>query len=412
MTSKLIRLEATNFKRLRAVEIRPSESGVTVVAGNNAQGKSSVLDAIQAALGGGHAAPTKPVRDGEKKALVVCELDDLTIRRSFTTNKGGGTLTVTATDGAKLRTPQKVLDRLYSSLSFDPLAFTRMGPTDQANEVQRIAGIDVDDLRKLHAEQYAARRAERQDVKRLEAKLAEMPHHDDAPDEEVSLEDLELEQAAAVKAHGERIVAQGEVDRLRKDYDEICERIAGLVDERERIRDAGREAKERLDAMPDVDRDAIAERIADAASINQKVRDNLARAGALGELDGHRANAATHDDQLKQLKQQIDDAIAAADLPVDGLAFTEDGVTLDGVPFAQASQAEQLRASVAMGIAANPELKLLLIRDGSLLDDAHLKLVAELAEAHGMQILIERVGTDDPAAVIIEDGSIVDGGAE
>lgn len=63
--SKLISLEAENFKRLKAVRIEPNGNGITVISGNNANGKSSVLDAIQAAIGGKRATPEKPIRDGQ-----------------------------------------------------------------------------------------------------------------------------------------------------------------------------------------------------------------------------------------------------------------------------------------------------------------------------------------------------------
>lgn len=51
---KIIRLDAANVKRLKAVEITP-DGTLQVVTGANGAGKSSVLDAIWLALGGGPA---------------------------------------------------------------------------------------------------------------------------------------------------------------------------------------------------------------------------------------------------------------------------------------------------------------------------------------------------------------------
>ena len=48
---QIIRLEADSFKRLRAVDITP-RGDMVMITGRNAQGKSSVLDSIQAALAG------------------------------------------------------------------------------------------------------------------------------------------------------------------------------------------------------------------------------------------------------------------------------------------------------------------------------------------------------------------------
>ena len=77
---KIIKLTASNVKRLRAVEITP-DGTLQVVTGRNGQGKTSVLDAIWLALGGGSAAreTVRPVRDGEDKASVTLDLGDLTV---------------------------------------------------------------------------------------------------------------------------------------------------------------------------------------------------------------------------------------------------------------------------------------------------------------------------------------------
>jgi hypothetical protein len=65
-----------------------------------------------------------------------------------------------------------------------------------------------------------------------------------------------------------------------------------------------------------------------------------------------------------------------------------------------------IKISVAIGFALNPKLKILLIRDGSLLDDDNMKVVAEMAAAAGAQIWMERVGTDEHTSVVIEDGHV------
>ena len=102
-------------------------------------------------------------------------------------------------------------------------------------------------------------------------------------------------------------------------------------------------------------------------------------------------------------------AIENAALPVAGLTFADDvGVKFGGVPFSQLSGAERLKVSLAMGIALNPSLRVLLIRDGSLLDEDNLKVVAEMAERHDMQVWIERVGKGEECSVVLEDGCVVE----
>ena len=58
MSIKINRLEAENIKRVKAVMIEPTADGLTVIGGNNRQGKSSVLDAIMWALGGNKYRPS------------------------------------------------------------------------------------------------------------------------------------------------------------------------------------------------------------------------------------------------------------------------------------------------------------------------------------------------------------------
>ncbi len=80
---KIVSLEVDNVKRLHAVHIKP-DGGMVIIGGKNGAGKSSVLDAIEMALGGKKSIPRRPVRDGEESAHVVCDLGSLIVRRHFT----------------------------------------------------------------------------------------------------------------------------------------------------------------------------------------------------------------------------------------------------------------------------------------------------------------------------------------
>ena len=63
MSVTVTELRAENFKRVKAVQLTPAPSGLTVLGGNNNQGKTSVLDAIAWALGGDRFRPSNPKRD-------------------------------------------------------------------------------------------------------------------------------------------------------------------------------------------------------------------------------------------------------------------------------------------------------------------------------------------------------------
>ena len=112
----------------------------------------------------------------------------------------------------------------------------------------------------------------------------------------------------------------------------------------------------------------------------------------------HRSVEKARKDRVKAMK--------AAKWPVEGLSSNSSGVTYNDLPFEQCSSAEQLRLSCLIGSAANPELKLMFIRDGSLLDPNSLKEVEKIAINTGTQIWIERVSQGSECSIIIEDGHV------
>ena len=141
MTMKIVSLETENVKRLKAVRIEP-DGTMVVIGGRNAQGKSSVLDSIEMALGGKESAPREPIRRGEKSARVVLQLDGeygLKIVRKFT--EKGSTLSIETADGMKPKSPQGLLDQLCNRIAFDPLQFVRQKPADQAATLRKLVGL-------------------------------------------------------------------------------------------------------------------------------------------------------------------------------------------------------------------------------------------------------------------------------
>ncbi len=99
-------------------------------------------------------------------------------------------------------------------------------------------------------------------------------------------------------------------------------------------------------------------------------------------------------------------AISAAKMPVPGLEFGEGEILLNGLPFDQGSDAERLRTSIAIAMAANPKLRVIRVRDGSLLDDDAMKLLGEMAETSDMQVWVEVIQTGSEVAVVMEDGMV------
>lgn len=400
---KIIRLDAANVKRLKAVEITP-DGTLQVVTGANGAGKSSVLDAIWLALGGGPASrqTDMPVRKGEKKAHVTLDLGDLVVTRSW--SGGKSTLTVMGKDGGLHKSPQALLDSLVGRLSFDPLAFTMLKPAEQRDALLGLVDLPFNpaDLDRHRAARYEERTAANRTVKQLEAEVAAIPAPDPAtPDEEVSASVL-IDQIAAgedAARHERRLLdAIDAADRAVEDARAVLAKAeADLA-----------KATAALDALPDpVDTEPLRAQLAAVEETNMAVRAKKQRQLLVDKLDSARETADALTAQIAQIDAEKAAGLASAKFPVDGLGFDEDGVTYQGVPFSQASSAEQIRVSLAMAMATNPELRVIRILDGSLLDDTNLALITDMATEHDYQVWIERVGTTaDGTAVLIEDGQV------
>lgn len=155
-----------------------------------------------------------------------------------------------------------------------------------------------------------------------------------------------------------------------------------------------------------IDTEALAARIATARWTNAAIRARDEKAKHAAEADRLEAEAKALTDAMLAREKTKADAIAKAELPVEGLGFGDGVVTIDGLPFDQASDAQQLRTSIAIAIATAGKLRVIRVRDGSLLDDDGMKLLAEMADKADMQIWIESVQHGDKVGFVLEDGHL------
>lgn len=392
---KIIQLTASNVKRLKAVDITP-DGTLQVVGGRNAQGKSSVLDSIWLALGGGKAGKetSVPIRDGEEKASVTLDLGELVVTRTWTAT--GTKLQVQNADGANYKSPQGMLDALVGQLSFDPLAFTRLSARDQRDALLALVDLDVDlDALAADRQHMYDRRAE---LGRQGKQIGEVSVDSSLPVEETSFRELATELQRA-QAHNRDIeVAQDSRTRLT---DRIAQLESDLASAKSDLANVEKDA-----AQEPIDTAEINARLESIEDTNAKIRTNNQAKERAAEKDRLRSDYTSLTQQIEALDKQKADALSAAKFPVDGLAFDEQGVTYQGVPFSQASSAEQIKVSLGMGMALNPKLRVLVIKDGSLLDDEAMAAIRDVVEEQDFQLWIERVGDADQGAVVLEDGEV------
>jgi DNA repair exonuclease SbcCD ATPase subunit len=401
---KIIRLEAENFKKLKAVRIEPDGSTV-IVGGGNGAGKTSALDAIRAAIGGKKACPPEPVRRGSKKSQIVLESEDFVVKRTF--SKKGTAIEVKSKEGGVFPSPQAMLDKLVGSLSFDPLEFSRMKPKEQADVVRTLVGLDFTALEKKRAIAYTERTDINRELKKEKARLESLPEAK-APEKEVSVAELmkELRRREDINFSNDNL--RSTLKKIRADYKDIVLQIGDLEEQRISLHQQGKSLKEKVDCLDDAGVDEIRQQIETAEETNALVRQAREHESAQAVVAALERRSDELTGQIEKADARKAEAIQSAKYPIDGLTVTDDGIELDGLPFEQASSAQKLRCCVAMGMALNPKLRVLLIHDGSLLDGSNLKTIAKMAEENDCQIWIERVGDGDECTVVIEDGEVLD----
>lgn len=394
---KIVSLEAENVKYLKAVHIKPDGSAV-IIGGDNEQGKTCVLDSIEYALHGAGSIPSKPIRHGQKKASVVLDLGKLVVTRTFTSK--GTNLTVKNKDGAIFASPQTMLDELVGELSFDPLEFSKMDAGKQSEVLKQLVGLDFDLLNAKYRKFFDERTAVNREGKALKASLDQMMKHEDTPNKEVSVSELSSQYAKAVEYNQGIIFKQHELDSEVSELASLKKRVAVLAK-------SVKTKEAELGKVKKMDTQAIKTKMDKAEQMNCHVRENRLYNEVYSQVSDLRKKSVSLTGNITHLADKKSGMLEKARFPIEGLAIDEDGVTFENIPFVQCSAAQRIRISVAIGLAINPKLRILLIREGSLLDEKNLALIAKMAEDADAQIWIERVSKGKECSIIIEDGSVV-----
>lgn len=432
---RIVQLSAENYKRLQVVEIKP-DGDVVTITGANASGKSSILDAIATALGGAEETPGMPVRRGEETARIRLDLGEVVVTKRFRPGRDPQ-LVVESADGARYPSPQRMLDELVGRIAFDPLAFARAKPKDQLDTLRGLVKIevDLDRLDAQNARDYAARTETAREAKRLRAQADGIVVGDEPLPAPADLDALLAEMQAAGERNAalerERAARDGVRATAKENFaraEQINQRIGGLRGEiaklEAEIAGLDTEAKRRiaenarllseLSQMPllgdPIDVGALRAEVQRVRAANEAIATEARRRESRALIVVERDEAET---AVRALTEAIDArtaekrrALADAVYPVPGLALGAEGALYNGVPLDQASQAEKIRISCAIAMSTNPKLRVLLVRDGSLLDEAGLAALAAACSGEGYQLWLERTDTSGRIGIIMEDGRI------
>lgn len=421
---RIFRLQVENVKNLKAIDITPQADGsAVVIRGKNGAGKSAVLDSIAMAITGKKI--ERPIRQGESDAAVTVTLDDYVVTRTWTKKSGSaGYLNVQTKEGAAVKSPQALLNKIKGQIGFDPLEFATYTGKRRTEVLKSLdPALDFEqhdaDRQKIYDERTLVNR----DLRNVEGELAGLPvPPGDLPAEATS--------PASAAKHFQSLTEQVqqynqwcvEFEAARKGYESLLAdktRITGQIAELQgtlqgveaamaEAIDNGRDLEGLKPYCPNEDALSSAKTaIDDAEATGEAVRNARAyteKKARLGELA---EEAADLTQLLEEGDQQKAKAIAEAKYPIDGLAIDAEAedCTFDGILFDQLASSEQIRVSTAIGMALNPELRVLTVHDGSLLDDEGQKTLRATTLENEYQLWEEVVGVGG-VGIILEAGEI------
>lgn len=404
MSVKITALEAENIKRIKAVELEPSPTGLTVIGGKNNQGKTSVLDAICWGLGGEKYRPSKAQREG---ALLPPNLK-ITLSNGIIVERKGKNSALKVTDPNGNKSGQQLLNSFIESFALDLPQFLNASSRDKANILLQIIGVGdkLYELESAEKKKYDERTAIGRIADQKAKFAAEMDSYEGVPEMPISASELISQQQAILAKNGEN-------QRLRQNK-EICDR------ELEQARQALDEAKRRFaqaqvnaqtaaksaENLQDESTAELEKNIADIEVINTKVRANLDKARAEEEAKGYSEQYMRLTAEIEDLRRAKYELLNGADLPLPELSVEDGELTYKGQKWDNMSGSQQLRVAAAIVRRLNPECGFVLLDKLEQMDTDTLREFGQWLEAEGLQAIATRVSTGDECSIIIEDGYI------
>lgn len=403
---KIIALHSQNFKKLKAIDITPKDHTV-IVSGKNGQGKSSILDSILVALAGKQKDLIKPIREGESKSTVVVELDDFIVTRTFKQGSASTLEVIQKKTGEVQKSPQAVLDTLIGSLAFDPLEFSDKKSSEQRELLLKLSGLNFTELNINRKNFYDHRHetgvlmnslAEYTNEEIAEAKRIIEYGRVDSQKILLDIDEAQKHENHNNKKHEFIRFTESKIVDVKAELKMIEEKLNRLQDELQQ--------QKLIPEMPTINVIDLRSQLQSAEAHNSSVNHSVS------VLDEYikRLELQNEYDQYGLKIEEIDRSkevmLEQAKMPIHGLSVDDDGVVYNKIPFSQLSSAEKLKVSMSIAMAMNPELRVIRIMDGSLLDDDNMKVISEMAKDEDFQIWVEKVDSTGKIGFYIEDGSI------
>ena len=413
MSVTITALEAENVKRIKAVALTPAPTGLTLVGGNNNQGKTSVLDALAWALGGDRFRPNAAQRDG---AVAPAHLK-VTLSNGVIVERKGKNSTLTVTDPTGRRSGQQLLNAFIEPLALDLPRFMEASDKEKADILLRIIGIGTElHVRELEIKSLYDKRTFTGQLAQQKKHFAEeLIYYPEAPEEPVSASDLIHQQQEILARNGENQRKRNQLvqltDLLERQKKVVADLEFQLSTEKQRLTTMQADVKIAQTSAENLQDESTAELEASIRSIeetNQKVRANLEKARAEDEAAQY---ASDYDKLTEAITQKRADRMAllnGADLPLPELSVEDGALTYKGKHWRDMSGSDQLRVAAAIVRRLNPDCGFVLLDKLEQMDMTTLTEFGRWLEAEHLQAIATRVSTGSECQIIIEDGMVKD----
>lgn len=409
MSVKITSLQAENIKRIRAIQLTPAPSGLTILGGGNNQGKTSVLDAIAWALGGDRFRPHAAAREG---ALVPPHLR-IELSNGIVVERKGKNSALTVTDPSGRRCGQQLLNSFVEELALDLPRFMEASDREKADILLKIIGIGgpLAALDRQIRQQYDQRTAIGQIAAQKKHYAEELTEYPEAPDRPVSASELIRRQQAILARNGENqrlrdraLNLEAALEGQRQRVEFLAQQLAGEQEKLEGLQQQLETARRSAAGLQDESTAALEQSLREIEETNRRVRANLDKARARQEAEDYAAQYQDLTDGIEALRRRRLELLEGADLPLPGLSVEEGVLTYQGRTWKDLSGSDQLRVAAAIVRRLNPECGFVLLDKLEQMDLDTLARFGAWLEAEGLQAIATRVSTGQECQIIIEDG--------
>lgn len=412
MTVKINKLEIENVKRVKAVTIEPTSNGLTILGGNNNQGKTSVLDAIAWALGGNKYKPSKPARDGSMNPPTL----RLELSNGLIVERKGKNSDLKVTDPSGQKAGQQLLDSFVEELALNLPKFIESSAKDKANTLLQIIGVGEKlwELDRKEEQLYNERRTIGQIADQKKKYAAEQPQYPEAPNELVSIADLIHEQQEILARNGENAKKRQNRENIVNSLHlsearlkQLKEQLAQEEATHESLMSDYIAANKSIEDLVDESTDEIESSIANIEEINRKVRANLDKEKAEEDAKQYSSQYDNLSKQIQDVRDERTSLLDSADLPLPGLSVEDGELVFEGQKWDNMSGSQQLRVATAIVRKLKPECGFVLLDKLEQMDIPTLNEFGKWLESEGLQAIATRVSSGEECQIIIEDGYVV-----